>query len=71
MGKQHTEVAAAAEKDIAVGLEKLALHQNVAVTEQLLTPLIIQLLQQIALVIGCDVRMVPPLGLSATHNRHM
>lgn len=62
--QQHAKVAAAGEQDVAVGPEELALHQHAAVTEQLLLPLLVQLLQQAALVRHRDVGGVePPLRL--------
>ncbi len=69
LGQQHAEVAAAGEQDVAVGPEELALHQHAAVTEELLAPLLVELLQQVALVSHCDVSSVePPLRLPAGDN---
>lgn len=70
LGEQHAEVSAAGEQNISVCPEELALHQNTAVTEELLAALLVELLQQVALVRNCDVRRVePPLGLPAGDKR--
>lgn len=69
LGQKHAEVATAGEQDIAVGPEELALHQHTAVTEQLLAALLVELLEQVALVRHCDVgRVEPPLRLPAGDN---
>lgn len=52
-----------------MGPEELTLHQQVAVAEELLAALLVQLLQQAALVSHCDVCGVePPLRLPAGDN---
>lgn len=69
LGQQHAEVATAGEQDVSVGSEQLALHKHTAVTEKLLAPLLVELLQQAALVSHCDVSSVEPsLGLPAGDN---
>lgn len=67
--QQHAEVATAGKQDVAVGPEELALNQHAAVTEKLLPALLVELLQQAALVSHCDVSSVePPLRLPAGDN---
>lgn len=69
LGQQHAEVATAGEQDVAVSPEKLALHQHAAVAEQLLAALLVELLQEAALVSHCDVSCVEPsLRLPAGDN---
>lgn len=54
------EVAAAAQQDVLVGLEDLALHDHAHVAQDAVLPLLVQLTQQLP-VVGGDLHVLLPV----------